>query len=346
MTTTISYVRIPPEAFAIARKELTKAQYDVWTYLCEIDLYGDRLRSMPSPAKIAADLGLHERTVTRATDKLQDVGLFSFEIQEWQGVNHYGVKAEQAKAKLAKKFQDSNIEDSGCCDTFVQNLTSLSNFGQGDPNLDTDVQKMTQRSNFGQDCQNQGSKVALQADSNLSNNSLITINNSLINTGNEIQNESDETFGNFSEEEEDRKFEQEETNVESVATTLKNVQESLNQNELHKEELKKETKPKSENNVVDHSSAAAPKVFSNLREFVIYQAKQDPKINSPEIWADTVLRRNPDDWQAKWDAWEKGRSQTTTYKPEIFVLPDPEAAKKAMEEARKLLPEWMRRNRA
>jgi len=312
------YAKIPAEAIDIADSKLNKTEYRVWLHLWKIDAYGDRLRVIPAPDQLAKTLNLHKRTITRACDKLEELGLFSFEIKQWQGINHYGSKSEQAKTKFTQKIQVVTEPDSGCCDSSVQNLTELSQIGQDDPNRDSAVQKMTERSNFGQDCQNQGAKVAPEADSNLSNNSLITINNSLINTGEEIQNEiqeSDGTFGNFSEEEADRKFEQKEANVESVAATLKIVQESLNQNDLHKEDLKTEIKPKSENNVVDHPSAAAPKHFSNLREFVIYQAKQDPKINSPEIWADTVIRRNPDDWRAKWDAWEKQRSQASTYKP-------------------------------
>ena len=232
MTTNI-YARIPAEAIDIAEANLNKSEFRVWLYLWKVDAFGDKMRVFPSPEKIGEALNLHKRTVSRACDTLEDLGLFTFQVQQWRGINHYGSKSEQAKAKFTQKIQVVPDPDSGCCDSAVQ--------------------KMTERSNFGQDCQNQGSKVAPEADSNLSNNSLI-------NTGNEIQNETqerDETFGNFSEEA-DRKFEQEETTVESVATTLKIVQESFNQNDPHKEDSKTETNLKSENNAVDHPSAAAP----------------------------------------------------------------------------------------
>jgi hypothetical protein len=351
MTTTIPYVRIPPEAFAIARRELTKAQYDVWTYLCEIDLYGDRLRNIPNPAKIAADLGLHERTVTRACDKLEDVGLFKFKINHWQGINTFGSKSEQAKAKLAEKFRNTPNEDSGCCDTFVQNLTGVSKNGHSDPKIDTDVQKMTQRSNFGQDCQNQGSKAASEAGFTPSNNSLITINNSLTNAHeqnlHEPLNERGEEIVDFSEDRQEKNFDRETENVESVEATLKIVQESLNQKGSYKADLEAEGKPESVNKGEDHFSAAPPeKFFKTLRDFVIYEAKADPKINAPEIWADTVIRRNRDDWQAKWEAWEKSRAQTSTYvPPKVEISADPEVRRRAVEEAKKLLPLHMRRNR-
>ena len=190
------YAKIPAEAIDIAEAHLNKSEFRVWLYLWKVDAFGDKMRVFPSPEKIGEALNLHKRTVTRACDTLEELGLFTFKIQEWQGINHYGSKSDQARDKLAKKFQIETSVVSGCCDSAVQNLTERSNFGQNDPNRDSAVQNLTERSqkctelsNFGQDCQNQGSKVAPEADFTPSNNSLITINNSLTNEGEQNFNE-------------------------------------------------------------------------------------------------------------------------------------------------------------
>ena len=352
------YAKIPAEAIDIAEAHLNKSEFRVWLYLWKVDAFGDKMRVFPSPEKIGEALNLHKRTVTRACDTLEELGIFTYKIQEWQGINHYGSKSDQARDKLAKKFQIETSVVSGCCDSAVQNLTERSNFGQNDPNRDSAVQNLTERSqkctelsNFGQDCQNQGSKVAPEASFTPSNNSLITINNSLTNQGeqnfNETRNEREEEFIDFSGNGEEKNFNQEVEIVESVQATLKIVQESLNQKGSNKADSEREVKPESANNGEDHFSAAPPETFfKNLRDFVIYEAKQDPKINAPEIWADTVIRRNRADWQEKWAAWEKSRAQTTTYTPpKVEISPDPDVRRRAVEEAKKLLPEWMRRNR-
>ena len=376
-----TYAKIPTQALAIARK-LTKAQYDIWTYLWEIDPFGNFKRQLPTPSEIAEELGLHERTVTRACDKLQDLGLFDFEIQRWSCINNYGSKSEQAKEKFTKKINTPPSEDSRCYDTNVQTMTTVSNFGQACQKSDTVVQNLTQRSNFGQACQNRGSEDALKEalppshkDINKDiNKSLIK---SLINDPNNFQKQRGENLENFDQENSDREISQvqnsdqenseeeflreevlQETDEMPVAINSENSESESKQIEkpvkpqrqaepenLHNQNSNREATSNIQNLEDGQGSAAAPsRFFANLSEFVIHEAKQDPAIKSPEIWANTCLRRNPEEWQAKWDKWEKQRAITTTYKPEVFTPPDPEVARRAIEEARRLLPEWMRRN--
>lgn len=363
--TAATYAKIPTEALAIARK-LTKSQYDIWTYLWEIDPYGNHKRQLPTPADIAKELGLHERTVTRACDKLQDLGLFEFEIQRWACLNNYGSKSDQAKEKFTKKISNPTSTESGCYDTDVQNLTTRSNFGHSDPKIDTDVQNLTQRSNFGQDCQNQDSEDAPQGAFTPSHKDINKdINKSLINpliTGvNDFSEREEEDLENCDQENLDQENSEEEFLREEILQEAKITDSENAENQIQKFEkpIKKgrqaethqlqtqnsirETTLNIQNLEVDHSSAAAPRFFANLLEFVTYEAKADPKINAPEIWADTVIRRNPEVWQEKWDTWEKSRTQTVTGLPEKVEI-DFEASKRALEEARKLLPPHLRRH--
>ena len=362
----ISYARIPTEAIDIAEANLNKSEFRIWLYLWKVDAFGDKMRVFPTPEKIGEALNLHTRTVARACDKLEDVGLFKFKIKEWQGINSYGSKSEQAKKKLSEKIQTGANTNSGCCDSAVQKMTERSNFGQTDPNRDSAVQKMTERSKIGSFCQNQGSKVASEETFTPSNNSInnsinnSSLINSLIKPPNNFERE--ERLGNLDQENSEEEFLRDEVLQETdempVAINSENAESGNKQIEkpvkpqrqaepenLHSQNSNREATLNIQNLEDGQGSAAAPShFFANLSEFVIHEAKEDPAIKSPEIWARTCLKRNPEEWQAKWDKWERDRAITTTYKPEVFTPPDPEVARRAIEEARRLLPEWMRRN--
>ncbi len=335
----ITYAKIPTEALAIAR-QLTRSQFAVWTYLWEIDPFGNRLCDIPNPESIAQALGIHERTITRATERLEELNLFTFRINSWQAKNLFGTKAQKAENLIAKKISIEQPDDLACCDKTIPNLTTRSKSGSNDPNLDQTIQKMTTRSEIGSDCQNQGSKIASEADSSSSHYYSLPIQDPLISIQDDFQKKGEEESLKNSDQEKAGK----EENVESIQATLKIVQKSLNQNDPQNQNLKTEDKPESVDKVEDHSSAAPPRFFAKLLDFVIYQAKQDPKILSPETWARTCLSRNFDEWCAKWDTWEKSRAQTTTHKPEAIDIPtDLEERRRITKDARKHLPEWMRR---
>lgn len=377
----ITYAKIPTEALAIAR-QLTRSQFAVWTYLWEIDPFGNRLCDIPNPETIAKALGIHERTITRATERLEELNLFTFKINSWQAKNLFGTKAQKAENLITKKISIEQPDDLACCDKTIQDLTTRSKFGSNDPNLDQTIQKMTTRSQIGSDCQNRGSEIASEADSRGSHYYSLPIHDPLINIQEDFQKiREEETANNFQKKEEtvediktilktvkpnlrsekckDEEFFQEDFSEKAQITeainsensedaNLETNSESQNKqktNNLHPQNPNREATLNNQNLEVDQSSAAAPvKFFKNLREFVISEAKRDTAIKSPEIWANACLNRNPEEWQAKWDAWEKARSstQTTTYTPPtVEISADPEVRRKATEAARKNLPAWM-----
>ena len=132
--TQITFAQIPLELIRYVRScKLTGTQYNLWLYIYEIDPFGDRWQEIPSPAQIASEFGVNERTIERAAQRLRDLRLIDFEIKTWRWRNS------------SKSFQP---EPNFPC------RTKRSNFGQKDPNVENGIK----RSNFGQKDPQIGSK--------------------------------------------------------------------------------------------------------------------------------------------------------------------------------------------
>jgi hypothetical protein len=81
------FVTIPSAAIDAARKHrLSGNQYELWLYLCQLDPYGKWIE-IPSPAELALIMGCNARTIERSARRLQDCGLFEFEIKTWKAQN-------------------------------------------------------------------------------------------------------------------------------------------------------------------------------------------------------------------------------------------------------------------
>jgi hypothetical protein len=124
------FVQIP---IALLRKirsfKLTGTQHDLWLLLCEFDPFGDRWIDVPPPSELATLLGVDARTVERAARRLQDLGLFDFQIKNWKVKNSKGSKS------LGDFSTDNGID--------------LSDFRQIDPKSDKSIQNPTKRSKIG-----------------------------------------------------------------------------------------------------------------------------------------------------------------------------------------------------
>jgi hypothetical protein len=82
------FVVIPASLIAIARnRQLSGTEYSLWLYLYSLDPYGDRWVAIPSPVEISVILGVNPRTVEKAARRLEDCGLFKFQIQSWKALN-------------------------------------------------------------------------------------------------------------------------------------------------------------------------------------------------------------------------------------------------------------------
>jgi hypothetical protein len=84
----VTFAQIPLELIRHVRKlKLSGAEYDLWLYLWELDPFGDRWVEIPTPSEIAKHLNVDRRTIQRASNALQEFGLFEFEIKRWRVKN-------------------------------------------------------------------------------------------------------------------------------------------------------------------------------------------------------------------------------------------------------------------
>ncbi|WP_055075288.1 helix-turn-helix domain-containing protein [Pseudanabaena sp. 'Roaring Creek'] len=304
------HLRLTNEQFLYLHHTLKDAQFRVYLFLSTLNPFSDSHIEVDT-AVISEHLGLHRRTVQSALHELSKLDLI-----------------QVSKFKLRVFAPKSNDKSSD-----LQTRQGESRDRQGESR----DRQGESRDRQGESRDRRQLPESLPSADSGSSQTIQTIQ-TLSNCTRE--NLREESFENF-----DQENPENEKNVESVEQALKIVQENL-KTTSEPTEIPNETTPESANSGVDRNYAGPPpeKFFKTLRDFVIYEAKQDPKINSPEIWANTCLARNPEEWQAKWDAWERSRNQTAIGLPEKVEI-DFEKSKKAMEEARKLLPAWMRRDR-
>ena len=123
-----SFAQIPFELIRYVRScKLSRTQYDLWLYIYEIDPFGDRWYEMPSPGAIAEELGVNERTIERAAQRLRDLHLIDFEVKTWRWRNSSKNFPEESFPQATKR---SKLRQK---DPNVENGTKRSNFGQKDP---------------------------------------------------------------------------------------------------------------------------------------------------------------------------------------------------------------------
>jgi hypothetical protein len=79
-----SAVQIPIQLLQSVRsRHLTGTEYALWLYLYEVAPSGD-FTDIPSPSQIATALNVDPRTIERAARRLEDLNLFTFQIQSWR----------------------------------------------------------------------------------------------------------------------------------------------------------------------------------------------------------------------------------------------------------------------
>ena len=100
---------LPSSASAIAiTNKLTGSQFRVWHYLMMVDPFADQTGSgeriyhnIPSSAEIGIAIGCSTRTVEKDMKRLEELGLYTKRVVQWQG---YNLTAEQGRqASLAMK---------------------------------------------------------------------------------------------------------------------------------------------------------------------------------------------------------------------------------------------------
>ena len=103
MTQTKIEGKFYPLTSEIAKKlreaNLTAAQWKLWSYLVEIDSFGDRYHNLPDTLTIMQKVGIKKSTYYTAIAKFQKLGLFDFQDKG------FTVRNLQVSLKERKRFQ-------------------------------------------------------------------------------------------------------------------------------------------------------------------------------------------------------------------------------------------------
>lgn len=147
------YLRIPRHLVTYARKlKLTPTQYNLWLFLWELDPFGDRWVSVPTPDEIAVELNVHPQTIVRAAQRLEDCKLFAFQIQSW--------KVKNLKPIFHPPTSDADFSP----DRVIKNPTNRSKFSQIDQTNRSLCQEKNPEPAFyrSQDCTNNNCSTVLK----------------------------------------------------------------------------------------------------------------------------------------------------------------------------------------
>ena len=93
------YSLTPEISRKLREANLTAAQWKLWSYLVEIDSFGDRYHNLPDTLTIMQKVGIKKSTFYTAIAKFQELGLFDFQDKG------FTVRNLQVSLKERKRFQ-------------------------------------------------------------------------------------------------------------------------------------------------------------------------------------------------------------------------------------------------
>jgi hypothetical protein len=107
-----SFVQVSSEAIALLySNRLTKTDHRLYWYLAALDPWGQKFVELPSQSEIALALGVTRESVNRSAAKLQQLGLFDFQIYGWRGKNT-SIATKQEPKPYRSKWKDYQADDS------------------------------------------------------------------------------------------------------------------------------------------------------------------------------------------------------------------------------------------
>lgn len=109
---------LPSSASAIAiTNRLTGSQFRLWHYLMAIDPFADQTssgkriyHSIPSPAEIGVAIGSSTRTVEKDMKRIEELGLYTKRVVEWQGYNLTAEQGKQASRAMKKALAERRAQ--------------------------------------------------------------------------------------------------------------------------------------------------------------------------------------------------------------------------------------------
>ena len=141
------YQVTPNVAKALRKANLTASEWKIWSYLVEIDPWGDRYEEVETMA-VMSSCNVSKATYYRAIGKFQDEKIFDFQDKGFNVRNLHGVRSLRNEKTVSELRQTAKNSESQNCENSLR--------------IETKVSEMRQLS---QDCENRGSKTALSNES-------------------------------------------------------------------------------------------------------------------------------------------------------------------------------------
>jgi len=141
------YQVTPKVAKALRKAKLTAAEWKIWSYLVEIDPWGDRYEEVDTLSVMSA-CEVSKPTYYRAIAKFQDEKIFDFQDKGFNVRNLHGVRSLKNEKTVSGMRQTDKISDSQNCENSLKNEKTVSEMRQ-----------------LSQNCENQSPKVAPSNDS-------------------------------------------------------------------------------------------------------------------------------------------------------------------------------------
>lgn len=132
------YPVTPSAAQKLRKANLTASEWKIWSYLVEVDPWGDRYHEVETMSLLSA-CEVSKATYYRAIAKFQEEKIFDFQDKGFNVRNLNGIK----KIKDEKVVSKMRIPDSQNCENSLKNEKTVAEMRQ-----------------LSQDCENQVSKVA------------------------------------------------------------------------------------------------------------------------------------------------------------------------------------------
>lgn len=141
------YQVTPTVANALRKANLTASEWKIWSYLVEIDPWGNRYEEVET-LSVMSVCGVSKATYYRAIAKFQDEKIFDFQDKGFNVRNLHGIRSLKNEKTVSEMRQTSNISDSQNCENSLKNEKTVAEMRQ-----------------LSQNCENRGSKVATSNDS-------------------------------------------------------------------------------------------------------------------------------------------------------------------------------------
>ncbi|MFM8305723.1 MAG: hypothetical protein ACKN87_01255 [Microcystis aeruginosa] len=125
----------------LRHSNLTAAEWRLWSYLVELDPFGDRYSDLPDTFTIMQAVNIKKTTFYTAIAKFQQLGLFDFQDQGFSFRNLRGVAKRGNQVRFVEKVAENSEND-------AEKRNPVRGFGNFSENSENQAPKPLQQENF------------------------------------------------------------------------------------------------------------------------------------------------------------------------------------------------------